>query len=329
MTGDVIVENADLRVVLSPDIGGTVTEVFHKGLRQSVLGRVPWDPVRLAEPGLFAATEAVWLTRYTGGWPLMFPNAGGACHFRGADHGFHGEASLAQWQATLLTNGVRLERRFIAVPVRMTRRFTLDGDVLHLTETAEAEGTDEIEVMWGQHVTFGSDLLDGPVIVEAGAARMTVDDAYDLPANPWVVGATGEWPQVPGKDGLADASRPSGLMAAMAYLTGFARPFVAIRRQDGAVGAALSWQGDVYDCVWYWCELGGTSEPPWYGKARLIGLEPCSTPCGHGLAEAARRGARLIRLCPGQPVTASLRLHVFRPAGAVTGTDPAGRATTA
>ncbi len=329
MTGDITLENAELRVTLSPDMGGTVTEIFHKGLKQSVLGRVPWDGERLPEPGLFAASEAVWLTRYTGGWPLMFPNAGDACRFRGADHGFHGEASLAPWQATPLAHGVRLERRFYAVPVRMTRSFTLEGDVLHLTETAEAEGTDEVAVMWGQHVTFGSDMLDGPVIIEAGAARVTVDEAYDPPANPWLAGASGDWPRVPAKDGPTDGSRPAGPMSALAYLTAFERPFVAIRRLDGAVGAALSWLGDVYDCVWYWCELGGTPEPPWYGRARLIGLEPCSTSLGHGLAEASRRGARLIRLCPGQPVTATLRLHVFQPTGAVTGTDPAGRATMA
>ncbi len=326
---DVVLENADLRVVLSPDVGGTVTEVFHKRLGLTVLGRVPWDVVRLADPDLFAATEDIWLTRYTGGWPLMFPNAGDACRFRGVDHGFHGEASLAVWQATPLANGVRLERRFNAVSVRMTRSFTLDGDVLHLTETAEVEGPDEVEVMWGQHVTFGSDLLDGPVIVEAGATRVTVDDTFDPPRNPWRAGASGDWPSVPGKDGMADASRPVGPMAALAYMTAFERPFVAIRRLDGAVGAVLSWVGDVYDCVWYWCELGGTLTPPWHGRSRLIGLEPCSTPYGHGLAEATRKGARLIRLWPGQPVTANLRLHVFRPNGAVAGTDPYGRAVMA
>ena len=326
MTGDIVLENDDLRVVLSPDIGGTVTEIFHKRLRQSVLGRVPWDVVREPDPDLFATDEAVWLTRYSGGWPLMFPNAGNACRFRGADHGFHGEASLARWQSTPLASGVRLDRRFRVVPVRMTRSFSLHGDVLHLTETAEAEGADEVEVIWGQHVTFGSDLLDGPVVIDAGAARITVDDAFDPPANPWTPCAVDDWPTVRAKTGTADASRPTAPIAALAYLTGFDRSFVAIRRLDGAVAAALSWQGDVYDCVWYWCELAGTPEPPWNGGARLIGLEPCSTACGHGLAEASRRGARLIRLRPGQPVSATLRLHVFQPTGAVTGTDPGGRA---
>lgn len=326
MTGDLVLESADLRVVLRPDVGGTVTEVFHKRLGQSVLGQVPWDAVRQPDPDLFAADEAIWLTRYSGGWPLMFPNAGDACHFAGADHGFHGEASLAPWQAMAIEGGLRLDRHFRVVPVRMTRQFRLQGDVLHLTETAEAEGRDDVAVMWGQHVTFGSDLLAGPVEIDAGATRITVDDAFDPPVNPWLPGALGDWPRVPGKQGTALASQPKGPMAALAYLTGFDSPFVAIRRTDGVLGAVLSWQGDVHDCVWYWCELDGTPEPPWRGRTRLIGLEPCSTDYGHGLAEADRRKARLIRLRPGQPVTVSLCLHVFRPVGRVTGTDPAGRA---
>jgi hypothetical protein len=328
MTGEMVLENDDLRVVLWPDIGGTVTEIHHLGLRQSVLGQVPWDAVRLPDPDLFATDEAVWLTRYSGGWPLMFPNAGDACSFHGVDHGFHGEASLARWHATLLGSCLRLERRFRVMPVRMTRSFYLHGDVLHLTETAEVEGPDEVAVMWGQHVTFGSDLLAGPVAIEAGATQITVDDTFDPPSNPWLPGATGDWPQVPAKQGSVLASRPEGPMAAMAYLTGFDRPYVAIRRIDGAVGAVLSWQGNVYDSVWYWCELEATLEPPWDGRTRLIGLEPCSTDYGHGLADASSRNARWIQLRPGQPVTATLRLHVFQPAGAVTGTDPQGRAMT-
>ncbi len=326
MSREIVLESADLRVVLLPEIGGTVTGIFHKRLQKSVLGRVPWDVVREPDPDLFASDEAIWLTRYSGGWPLMFPNAGDACRFGGVDHGFHGEASLAAWHATPLPSGLRLEHEFRALPVRMTRRFTLQGDVLHLTETAENTGDVAVDVMWGQHVTFGSDLLDGPVVIDAGAARIVVDASFDPQANPWVPGATGQWPTVPAKAGTADASRPTGQMASLAYLTDFARPFVAIRRLDGSLAAALSWQGGVFDCVWYWCELQGTPEPPWNGRTRLIGLEPCSTACGHGLTEAARRGARLIRLAPNAPVTSTLRLHVFQAAGAVTGTDSHGRA---
>lgn len=308
-----MLENDLLRVGVDPLVGGTITAVIHKGLGASVLGSVPWDPLRQPEPGLAAASEAVWLTRFGGGWPLMFPNGGDACEYRGVFHGFHGEGSVATWTAETTTDRIRLTRAFCSVPIRMTRDLELDGDALCVTETAISDGPEEVPVIWGQHVTFGSDMLDGPVIVEAGARRVVVDDSYDPPANPWRPGASGAWPLVEGKTGVADLSRPTGPMAALAYMTDFEEPFVSIRRADGAVAAVLSWRGGVYDSVWYWCELGGTASAPWYGRGRLIGLEPASTALGSGLSEAVRRGMRILRLGPGQPVTGAVRLRVFRP----------------
>jgi hypothetical protein len=313
MTGPLVLENDVLRVTVDPLVGGTITAIVHKGIGASVLGTVPWDPLRQPEPGLAAASETIWLTRFTGGWPLLFPNGGDACEFNGVFHGFHGEGSVATWRAEVTPERIRLTRAFHTVPVRMTRDLTLEGDTLCLTETAISDGPEEVPVIWGQHVTFGSDMLDGPVIVETGARRVVVDDAYDPPANPWRPGAAGTSPVVDGKSGTADLSRPEGPLAAMAYLTDFERPFVSIRRVDGSFAAVLSWRGEIYDSVWYWCELGGTTTAPWYGRGRLIGLEPISTFPGRGLTEAARRGARMLRLFPGQPLTGSVGLRVFRP----------------
>lgn len=324
--GLAVLENDILRVDVCPMVGGSITSILHKPLGMSVLGTVPWDPVGLPEPDFAARDEQSWLTRYTGGWPLMFPNAGDACVADGQFHGFHGEASVSPWQAEVAPERIRLSRRFFGVPVRMTRDLTLAGDMLCVYETAVADGPSPVRVMWGQHVTFGSDLLAGPVSIETGARRIVVDESYDPPANPWLPGATGDWPMIAGKSGARDLSRPQAPCASLAYLTDFAEMFVAIRRTDNAVGAVLSWQGGVYDCLWYWCELGGNVAAPWHGRARLIGLEPCSTWPGRGLAEASQRGARLIELVPGVPVTASIRLQVLRPVGPVNGIDAAGRA---
>ena len=63
----------------------------------SVLGTVPWDPIDAPIDSLAARDEAEWLTRYTGGWPLLFPNGGDACTVDGVFHGFHGEASITPW----------------------------------------------------------------------------------------------------------------------------------------------------------------------------------------------------------------------------------------
>ena len=67
------------------------------GLGLSVLGTVPWDVVEAPIESLAARDEPEWLTRYTGGWPLLFPNGGDACTVDGVFHGFHGEASIAPW----------------------------------------------------------------------------------------------------------------------------------------------------------------------------------------------------------------------------------------
>ncbi len=325
MTG-VVLESDALRVRVNPRVGGTITEVVHMASGLSVLGRVPWQPVDAPLEPPAAPDERTWLTRYTGGWPLLFPNGGDACDFAGMFHGFHGEASIAPWQATGGGTALHLERRFQSVPVSMRREIALDRDVVVVRETAMAEGDAPVTVMWGHHPTFGSDLLDGDFELQSGARTILVDGGYDPPANPLQPGARGAWPVVAGKAGPVDLRRaPRGVVAAMAYLADFAAPWVSLRRLDNAIAATLSWDAAVFPCAWLWYELGGTPDAPWNGRTRLIGLEPNTTCLGGGLAQAARRGETLLTLRPGIAVSATVRLHVCKPAGAIAGVDKDGR----
>jgi galactose mutarotase-like enzyme len=322
----VVLESDALRVTVHPPVGGTIAAIEHKGLGASVLGTTPWQPeLAPLEPGT-VRDEGVWLTRYGGGWPILFPNGGDACNFDGVFHGFHGEASITPWQADLDAGILRLMRRFATVPVEMRRELAVEGDLLTIRETVRMLGTQPIRVMWGHHPTFGSDLLAGPFEIETGARQVTIDDRYDPANNPLQPGAIGRWPLVPGKAGPFDLSRPEGCIAALACLQDFAGAWASIRRLDGTVGAALSWDADVFPYAWLWYELGGTAEPPWRGRARLIGLEPNTTWPANGLADAARRGGRLLTLQPGTEIATTVRLHVFKPAGAVLGVDAHGRA---
>jgi hypothetical protein len=272
----------------------------------------------------------VWLTRYTGGWPLLFPNGGDACTFEGVFHGFHGEASISPWEAEPSGATIHLTRRFITVPVRMRREISVDGDLLTIRETAELEGNHPVTVMWGHHPTFGSDLLAGEFEIRTGARSVTVDEGYDPPTNPLRPGATGTWPKVQGKSQIVDLSQPLGgstdvQIAALAYLHDFDSPWISIRRLDNAVAATLSWDASIFPNLWLWLELGGTSDAPWLGRARLIGLEPSTTRLAYGLAEASQRDAGLLTLQPGFAVSAVIRLHVCIPAGVVRGVGPDGR----
>lgn len=322
MTGGIVLESDALRVAVNPAVGGTITGIVHKSSGLSVLGTTPWDTIDTPLESFAAPDERTWLTRYGGGWPLLFPNGGDACTFAGAFHGFHGEASISPWRAKATAAALRLARRFFTVPVSMQREITLNGDTMLICETARAEGAQPVRVMWGHHPTFGSDLLDGEFEIETGARSILADESYDPPANPLLPGAVGDWPVIAGKHGSCDLSRPgqgntAHRVASLAFLRDFDPAWISIRRLDDAIAVALSWDAAVFPYAWLWCELGGTPEAPWHGRARLIGLEPSTTCSANGLADAERRGQRLLTLEPGRPVTTTVRLHVFKPTGSV------------
>lgn len=320
-------ESEALRVTINPRVGGTITKVVHKAAGFSVLGTTPWDTIDEPLEPTAARDEPTWLTRYTGGWPLLFPNGGDACEFAGTFHGFHGEASISPWEASVAGARMILNRRFFTVPVRMQREIAVEDDLIVVRERAILEGDRPIQVMWGHHPTFGDDLLDGAFEIRSGARTVMTDKAYDPPTNPLQPGVTGNWPQVKGKAGAFDLGRPpSGPMAALCFLSDFESPWISIRRMDDAVAAVLSWDATVFPYAWLWYELGGTPDGPWFSRARLIGLEPNSTCSANGLADAQRRGGRLLTLQPGVEMQASIRLHVFKPKGEVAGVGADGRA---
>jgi hypothetical protein len=324
--GPLVLEGGQLRVTVDPALGGTITAIEHLGLGASVLGRTPWEAAPAPADSTLALDEESWLRHYGGGWPILFPNGGDACRYAGIAHGFHGEASVAPWQAEIDKPRLRLARRFVTAPVEMRRELTVEGERLTIRERLRMLGPHPVEVMWGHHPTFGSDLLDGPFAIETGARRVTVDDRYDPASNPLQPGAEGLWPTVPGKHGAFDLSRPAGRIAALAYLQDFESAWAGIRRLDDSLAAVLSWDSSVFSCAWLWYELGGTEEPPWCGKARLIGVEPNATWPGNGLADAARRGGRLLALQPGAEIETWIRLCVFKPRGPVLGIDAHGHA---
>lgn len=320
MSRDIVLESATLRVTVRPQVGGTITGIRHKASGLSVLGSVPWQPVAEPLESGAAPDEATWLTRYTGGWPLLFPNGGDACTVDGVFHGFHGEASISPWNETHDGSTITLERRMTTVPVRMRRTIAVDGDLVRVGETARNEGGEPVAVMWGHHPTFGSDLLDGEIEITTGARTVSVDAGYDPPANPLQPGASGRWPMIQGKNGDVDLRRPMrasvpGRIASLAYLEDFESAWIGLRRLDDAIAVILSWDAAVLPAAWLWLELGGTLDAPWNGRARLIGLEPNTTPLACGLAEARRRGKRLLTLEPASPVQLGIRLRVLSPAG--------------
>jgi hypothetical protein len=311
MTTNVVLQNDTLRAEITPGMGGTVASLRHLPSGAEVLARPPWQAKGGPLPG-GAGDEAEWLSRWGGGWPVMFPNAGDACTDGDARHGFHGEGSVTPWEMDRDGAELILTRRFEAVPVVMTRRFTLVGARLELHETVRAEGA--CRVVWGQHVTLGGDLLAGPVRVETGARGLRACSTYDPAANPLIPGAAGDWPHLPGKAGWVDMSAPPEGAALLACLTDFAgAPWAQLARADGSLAVRLDWRADPWPLAWFWVETGGTPEAPWNGQARMIGIEPCSTWPATGLAAARAAGGHVIDLSSGETRHSHLSLTIETP----------------
>lgn len=312
MTAPVVLQNGILSAVITPGMGGTMTSLRHLPSGAEVLARPPWQAQDTPLPQ-GAADEAEWLSRWSGGWPVLFPNAGDACRDGTVQHGFHGAASVTPWDVAEDGAGVILRLRLASVPVTMTRHFALHGPQVHLVETVQAEGP--CTVLWGQHVTLGGDLLSAPVRVETGARRLRSCATYDPKANPLIPDAVGAWPHLPGKRGQVDLSAPPDGVALLACLTDFAdAPWARLMRTDGALAARLDWTADPWPLAWLWVETGGTPEAPWNGQARMIGLEPCSTWPATGLAAARAAGGTVITLTPGEVRHSRITLTIETPA---------------
>ena len=314
----IVLESELLRVTVSPDVGGTINSVEHKRTGLSVLGNVPWQAEATAIPGFAARDETEWLTRYTGGWPVLFPNAGDACTVEDTFLGFHGEASIAPWDAVIVDGALILTRAFSSVPATMRRTIRVQSETLAIREDLTYHGQRPAVVMWGHHPTFGSDLLSGPFEVTCGARDVQAEAHYDPPCSPVAPGARGTWPTLPSKSGCSiDLAHPRSSWSSVAYLTTFAAPWAAIRRMDNAIAALLTWDAERFPCAWLWYELAGNQAAPWGGNTWLVGIEPNTTPCALGLREAVARNAPVLRLESGTSHSATVALHVFQPSGPI------------
>jgi hypothetical protein len=302
-------DNGTLRATVTPGLGGTITGLRHLPTGAELLARTPWET--LADPLDFAPDEATWLTRFSGGWPVMFPNAGDACNDGPVRHAFHGEGSVAEWAAQKDRDGVTLTRRFHAVQVTMTRRLTLHGCRLTVAEAVRAHAP--CTVVWGQHVTLGGDLLTGPATLATSATRLDACASFTPPESPLLPGGTGTWPVLPGRHGPVDLTHPpegASLLACLADLG--PSPWASLTRADG-LGARLDWTADPWPLAWVWVETGGTGAPPWNGQARMVAIEPCTTWPATGLGKAHAAGGRVLTLAEGETRQAKITLTVLEP----------------
>lgn len=324
-------ENERLRVVMAPDKGADILELLYKPLDVECLWRsragLRPEPVRFSSP----LATGHFREYFPGGWHLMLPNGPEPCTHRGAEFGFHGEATLLPWDCAIERDDperidVSFRVRTHRIPLFVERHVSLEqgSATLRVTECVVSEAGHRVEILWGHHPTFGWPLVDAGSRIFLPACTAVVGE--QLPTGSRLApGQRRPWPVLAGADGrevdVSTVPAASLRFHDFVRIEDLAGGWFAIVNPARPVGLALSWDHRLFPVLGLWHVWGGGPDYPWYGAPHLLALEPaCDLP---SLAKAVVRGTA-IALEPGAAIEITLEATVFEGLLEVTDVRPGG-----
>jgi hypothetical protein len=321
-------ESGALRVVVDADRGGDIVFIGRPG-GPNALFHGAWEtPLPAGRSTTYGSGTLDWLSHYRGGWQVMFPNAGAECTVEGLPHPVHGEVSSAPAEVVEVSGDHLLLRSATRLPLHIERRMSLAADrpALLVEERIENESDWSLSYAWGHHPAIAAtpgmrvDLPGGPV---------HVDEAFDDPHADLAPGAVGAWPEGALRSGGVTALDrvPDMAVERVCYLPDRPAGWGAVRDPGTGRGVGLAWDIEAFPHLWLWEQMGGLRFP-FYGRARLVALEPVSCWPGDGLARAIERG-QAGTIGPRGSRTGWVTLSLFEATTeAVIGVDRAGRVST-
>ncbi len=311
-----ILENAALRVVVLPQLGGHVLEVVDKKADRNLL----WSNPRTApRPAPYGANFDDW---WSGGWDEIFPT-GDRAALHGEQLPYMGELWSVPWTARA---GAGEGRAWIEAaglgtiaPARLERTMELRGDepVLRLRYRLTNLDTRPLPFLWGIHPCFD----------------VTPDHRIDLPADRMLVGVSsgpemGEvgttyaWPDQPDPTAPNRSRDVRQVLPASAavygghWATDLREGWLALTDTASRRGVALAFPREVFPHAWLWQVYGG-----WRGHHHLC-LEPWT---GYPMElEQAQKAGRARSLEPGESLDVEIAVVAFHGLADVTSVERTG-----
>lgn len=296
-----MVENDLIRVSLLLDKGSDIIEFVHKPSDTDFLWHAPWglrNPWRHVPTS--ARPEGIFLDIYAGGWQEVLPTAIAGSHL-GAHYGDMGEACLLPWNYSVIDDGperlrLRLSVALVRTPLQLEKTLTLQAGqpVVHVEERLTNDSEVALQVMWGQHPTFGAPFLDEHCVLDVPACNAYTQQYGEYPRLR--AGGPQAWPLARGVDGAkVDLSRiapPSSRTEDMMYLGDFSDGWYAFTNTRQKVGFGMRWSLATHPYLWYWQCFHGPNPQPFFGRAYAVGIEPWTTP-PYSLEQAIADGTAL------------------------------------
>lgn len=226
--------------------GASTTSII-VGVDQEILVRAPWQRAEPTLP-LLSDSWAEWHRTYTGGWQMLFPNAGNPRRAGSIEHPYHGEAARTRWDVTAQTaETVTMEVLLRTVPVRLTRTWSIDGNTVAVQQRIEHIGNEPVQFSWVEHPAFGGSLI------APGATLRHADEIIDL-----------EVPEPPATHSALRTLETKG--AGRVRLEHPRVPYVV----------EVTFDPDEFPYIWIWQEHRATTGFPFWGMWNGLGIEPAS-----------------------------------------------------
>lgn len=316
-----VLQNRLLRVTVLVGKGCDVVEVLYKPLDMDLTPRTNRGLRRREEAIAAPFTEVgSFIDQYEGGWQEILPSGGPPNTYLGATFPQHGESSNLPWTVSIVEDSpdrveILCTTRLSIMPFRVEKRFSLSGSdaTLTLSSTITNEGGVELPMMGLHHIAFGAPFI-GP------GSRIEVPTGttfFGHPANAFEDGSrrsdggSGYWPEMNGSDGSQIDMRDLPAWETpgdMQYLKP-TQGWYTISSPDRSLIAKVSWDLETQPFLWFWQEFGAVKTYPWWGSEYLVGLEPCTSAPGTGLAEIVASGTVPI-IKAGELLSTALSVHV-------------------
>jgi hypothetical protein len=303
----ITLRNASVDVEIDPEQGAAIRYLGLVG-GQNVLAHRTWElPAPTWRTGTYGNSSADLHANYDLSWREQFPNAGAACEYRGTPLPFHGDAWSSEWQVVEHSPDAVVLEFTGRLPLRLRRSMRLVGHSLLIEEVVTNLCPVPLDIIWGHHPVVPA---TPGVRLDLPGGRVRTEPTPDGSFPDLVPGTTSRWPVGVGVDGEVDLSViPVGPVSRMVIVDELVAGWAAARDPERGLGLALAWDAQAFPALWLWLEIGGQGFP-WFGRARVLGVEPQRSSDIHGLVSAIDHGLAL-RVEPDAQVTSWITATVL------------------
>ena len=291
----IALENAHVRAVVIPTLGGRVWELEDRARRHQWIWHRPDVPLTASTLG--TAYDDVW----AGGWEELFPNDAPGT-FEGRSLPDHGEWWTMKWDVSDCSGGasarLQLSAETTVIKAFCTKEFELDSDAMALTVSyrIRSEEREPFTFLFKQHLPV--ELVPGCRLMLPGGRVRSVDPSFSTLAHGE---GTFDWPMARSSSGqeidLAVVPPSTSRAKEFVYVSDLPHAWCGIEHPAGA-SIRMDFDRQTLPFVWLFLTYGG-----WRDLYTAV-LEPCSN-MPKDLADATRLG-QAARLDPGQDFRTSV-----------------------